>query len=214
MRVDHRGLDVVVAEQFLHRANVVTSLQEMSRERMPERMARCPLAKPSLNNSHVYRSLNHGLVDVMPVESARHTVPKRSFRRKHPLPRPCTLGRRLLPRERSGRGKGHQDRLEPAPYGLTLRAGAGAHGRQPGRLPRGRPEVRPPAARGNLGLPRSRASENRQDADVSRKASAAASCGGSGAARRRRRPAAPCGCARRPRSCPRTRARSRRPRRR
>jgi len=44
--------------------------------------------------------------------------------------------------------------------------------------------------------------------------SAGASCDGNDAARRRPRPAAPCGPARRPRSCLRTHARSRRPRRR
>ena len=32
MRVDHRGLEVAVAEEFLHGADVVAGLQKMGRE--------------------------------------------------------------------------------------------------------------------------------------------------------------------------------------
>ena len=53
-----------------------------------------------------------------------------------------------------------------------------------------------------------------QDARARRVISAATSCSGTGAARRPRAPAAPCGSARRPQSCPRRRGRSHRPRRR
>jgi hypothetical protein len=35
MGVDHRGRDVLMAEQLLHRADVVASLQNMGCERMP-----------------------------------------------------------------------------------------------------------------------------------------------------------------------------------
>jgi len=57
-------------------------------------------------------------------------------------------------------------------------------------------------------------SRNRGFRCGSAKVSAGASCSGTGAARRPPCPAAPCGSARRPRSCPRRRARSRPPRRR
>jgi hypothetical protein len=157
------------------------------------------------------------------------------------------------------------------PYGLTPRAGASAHGRQPRRLPHGRLEGEPsrlgatvfterpgvvpsvpwPTAvgwmepgppgltrmklrqlRACLGLREARleGEPSRLGATLAcpaaaqarrghgwpggRETSAGASCSGSGGARRRPRPAAPCGSARRPRSCPRTRARSHPPRRR
>ena len=38
MRVDHRRAHVFVAKSFLHRADVVTIFEQMSRERMSQRM--------------------------------------------------------------------------------------------------------------------------------------------------------------------------------
>ena len=38
VRIDHRGADVPVTEQFLHGPDVVAVLEEMSRERMAERV--------------------------------------------------------------------------------------------------------------------------------------------------------------------------------
>ena len=39
VRVDHRGVDVGMAEQFLNRPDVVPALEQVGRERMAERMA-------------------------------------------------------------------------------------------------------------------------------------------------------------------------------
>jgi len=38
MRVNHGRIDTAMAEQFLDRANVLSSLQQMRREGMPQRM--------------------------------------------------------------------------------------------------------------------------------------------------------------------------------
>lgn len=39
MGVDHRGLHVVAAEQFLHRAYVIAAFEQMRGERVSERVA-------------------------------------------------------------------------------------------------------------------------------------------------------------------------------
>ena len=36
MGINHRGLDILVSEQFLHRANVITCFQQMSRKTVPK----------------------------------------------------------------------------------------------------------------------------------------------------------------------------------
>src|SRR6266404_9197860 len=46
VRVDHRGGDVLVAEELLHGPDVVSGFQKMCCERMPERMAARWFANP------------------------------------------------------------------------------------------------------------------------------------------------------------------------
>jgi hypothetical protein len=36
MRIDHRGFDIAMAQQFLDRSNVVATLEQMSGKGMPE----------------------------------------------------------------------------------------------------------------------------------------------------------------------------------
>ena len=43
VRVDHRRLNVLVAEQLLHRPHIVTVLQQVCGEAVPQRMAGDPL---------------------------------------------------------------------------------------------------------------------------------------------------------------------------
>jgi hypothetical protein len=47
VRIDHRRAHIRVPEQLLHGANVVTVLEQMRRERMPERMAADPVGNPA-----------------------------------------------------------------------------------------------------------------------------------------------------------------------
>ena len=46
MCVDHRRLNILVAEQLLHRADVVPVFEKMCRERVPERVAGCGFGEP------------------------------------------------------------------------------------------------------------------------------------------------------------------------
>lgn len=43
MGIDHRRLDVTVVQEFLHCSNIVATLEQVSREGMPESMASGPL---------------------------------------------------------------------------------------------------------------------------------------------------------------------------
>jgi hypothetical protein len=43
MGVDHRRLDVAVAQEFLYGSNVIAAFEQVSGEGMPERMASGPL---------------------------------------------------------------------------------------------------------------------------------------------------------------------------
>ena len=65
VRVDHRRCHVVVAEQFLHRANVISILKQMSRKRVPERVARGVLADPRSNDRVSDSPLNDRLMQMM-----------------------------------------------------------------------------------------------------------------------------------------------------
>lgn len=51
MRVDHRRPNVLVAQQFLDRANVVPVDQQVRGKGMPERVAGGPLVQPGLAHS-------------------------------------------------------------------------------------------------------------------------------------------------------------------
>ncbi len=99
-RVDHRCPDVLVAEQLLDRANVVPVLQEMRRERVPQRVAACPLLDPGLPQRGPHSPLDSLFVQVMPSSHAGSRVGRQARRREHPLPTPLRRRRRVLPRQR------------------------------------------------------------------------------------------------------------------
>jgi hypothetical protein len=65
MRVDHGRANILVTEQFLHCANVVTIHQEIRGERMPSRVAGDSLGETRLTDSSLQRSLKQRFVDVM-----------------------------------------------------------------------------------------------------------------------------------------------------
>jgi hypothetical protein len=80
-----------MTEQLLHDPNVVAHLEEMHRERVPEGMAAHTITEPTeLGAPHgsAYRTLDHGLVQVMPdpLPGVRYHVSAR--RGKEPMPPP------------------------------------------------------------------------------------------------------------------------------
>ena len=63
--VDHRRGDVAVPEQFLHCADVVSVLEQVRGERVPEAMARRRLRDARATDRVLHGSLKHGLVQVV-----------------------------------------------------------------------------------------------------------------------------------------------------
>src|SRR5690606_9987914 len=55
VRINHGGLHTRVPEQFLHGADVVTRLQKVCREAMPQRMRRSPLRQSGFQRSEERR---------------------------------------------------------------------------------------------------------------------------------------------------------------
>ena len=64
--VDHCRADVLVPEEFLDRPDIIPILQQMGRERMPERMTRDGLLDPGPRAGFLYGTLDDGVVEVVP----------------------------------------------------------------------------------------------------------------------------------------------------
>ena len=92
MGIDHGGVDVAVAQQFLDRPDIVPFFQEMGSERMPEGMAGDPLRNSRGRRRILHRSLKNGLVEMVPEEEAGFRIPVFSARREYPLPAPLPVG--------------------------------------------------------------------------------------------------------------------------
>jgi len=105
VRVDHGRADVRMAEQFLNRPYVVPALEQMRRERMAERMATDALRERRPADRRGHRTLNDGLVDVIPRRRSKSRVSANPRGRKHELPAPFRGGVPIFPVER--RGKDH-----------------------------------------------------------------------------------------------------------
>src|SRR5206468_3919395 len=82
VRVDHRGADITVAEQLLHRANVVPVLQQVGSEAVAEGVAGRRLTDPRAQNGRPDHPLNRGLMEMVPPAMARLPVDVRSGRGK------------------------------------------------------------------------------------------------------------------------------------
>ena len=78
MRVDHSRTDVLVPQEFLHRPNIVTILQQVRREAMSERMATAALIETCLAYRVFDRLLEHRFGQMMSAFSSCAWI-KRSF---------------------------------------------------------------------------------------------------------------------------------------
>ena len=116
MGVNHRGLDVAMARKFLHRADVIAAFEQMSRERVPERVAGGPLRQTRPRNRLPHCVLDERLVRVMAPLSCGPDVPPPVPSREDPLPAPI-----------AGRIGAFEDvpvQEEEGREGLVLRRGA------------------------------------------------------------------------------------------
>jgi len=96
--INHRRLDVAMAQEFLDRSYIVTAFEQVSCERMPESMARGPLRQPCSWDCIPHGLLNQGFINVM----SSHSPVFVFFLRKDPLPTPVGRGIRVLAAKRIG----------------------------------------------------------------------------------------------------------------
>jgi len=100
MRVDHGRAHVAVAKEFLDRADVVTILEQVNRERMPQRVVGRGPRKSGADRGFTDGSLEHGFVRVVPAPPPALPIDVEAHRRKDPLPAPLEGGARVLAIER------------------------------------------------------------------------------------------------------------------
>src|SRR6267142_749469 len=65
VRIDHRGTDVVVAQQFLDGANVASVFEQVSGEGVPQRMRRGAFAEPRPPDGVEHGALQDGFAQMM-----------------------------------------------------------------------------------------------------------------------------------------------------
>ena len=66
MRVDHGRADVLMAQQFLDRPNIIAVLKQMGGKRMPEGVATGRFGDPGSPNGFFDRPLQDGFMEMMP----------------------------------------------------------------------------------------------------------------------------------------------------
>src|SRR5437867_7736212 len=101
MCVDHRGADVLVAEQFLNGTDVVPIFEEMGGERVTEGVAGRWLRDPRSADRVFHRSLEHGLMEMVTATLAGLGVHVKTRGRKYPLPPQFAPGVRVLAYQRA-----------------------------------------------------------------------------------------------------------------
>jgi hypothetical protein len=99
MGVEHRGCDVLVAQELLDGADVVAVLKEMGRERVAERMAGDALGDASRAGGAGNGGLKDSLVEVVTAKLMGERVPVAPGGGEHPLPEPVAAGVGKLPGE-------------------------------------------------------------------------------------------------------------------
>ena len=100
--IDHRRLDARVAEQFLDGADVVSVLEQVRRERVPQCMAAHVLCDPGRAGRLLDPANEIVLVDVMAPDGAGVGIDRALVRRKDELPRPLVRRAGVLRVQRIG----------------------------------------------------------------------------------------------------------------
>ena len=118
MRVNHGGAHIRMAEQLLHRSNVVARLQQMGGKRVAQHMRAHRLGDLRSPRSLPNRPLHRlGVHMVAPLHRLARTrigarIHRPHRRRKHVLPRPAAVGVRVLHRQCMGQIHPPQPRLQ------------------------------------------------------------------------------------------------------
>ncbi len=88
MRVDHRGADVSVSQEFLDSANVIAILKQVSCEGMSESVTTRRFGNSGFPHGLFHRFLQDRFVKMVPAFLSRHLVDVMTGGRKHPLSSP------------------------------------------------------------------------------------------------------------------------------
>jgi hypothetical protein len=100
--VDHRGAHILVAEELLDRADVVTALEQVRGEGVAQRVAGRVLGDAGALDGVLDGALDDRWVDVMAALAARAAVGPAPLLREYPLPAPLEGGARVLGASESG----------------------------------------------------------------------------------------------------------------
>ena len=92
MRIDHRGLQIAVAQEVLDSANVGTSFQQVGCKAMAKGVASGRFADPCCSHRGANRPLNDRRVEMMPPLFTRLSITPTRDLREHPLPNPFARG--------------------------------------------------------------------------------------------------------------------------
>ena len=112
VRVDHRGLDVLVPQEFLDGSDVVAVLQQMGCKGMTKCVGGHALGQPSPIGRLMDRLLNHRFVEMVTMPDARPSVEVVGRSRKNPLPAPLAVGIGVLSGQRVRQGRLPQPALQ------------------------------------------------------------------------------------------------------
>ncbi len=96
MGVDHRGLQVGVAQQILDGADIISGLKQVGGKRVPQGVDSHPLGDTGCGRCSLDMSLKGERVDVVPSYNLRSRIHRQVVGRKDPLPDPLFAGIRVF----------------------------------------------------------------------------------------------------------------------
>ena len=102
MGVDHRGLDVGVAEQLLNGSQVGAGLQQMGGKGMPQGVGGSPLGDIGRSGGQLDRLLIAARIFEVPADYARTRISGEVVSREYPEPWPFLSGIGILPIQSTG----------------------------------------------------------------------------------------------------------------
>jgi hypothetical protein len=74
MRIDHRRLHIVVAQEFLHRPDIIALLEQMRRKAVPQRVTTHAFGEPCRTTGPTDGSLQPTVMRVMAADDPRPRV--------------------------------------------------------------------------------------------------------------------------------------------
>lgn len=92
MGINHRGGNIRMTEQLLHRSDVVAILQQMSGEGVAQSVRRGGLGEIGIAHRLFHRALHAFFIHMMAARLAGARINRQTLRREHILPAPIAPG--------------------------------------------------------------------------------------------------------------------------